>query len=374
MKDAEWDAYWNTLPDYTKYEKGAFGRTMKALKKMGYTDEQARALIQQGLYANKDGTLMNVTGMERPVLGFPSFNAYYQSIPEYCRYEKGAFKRTYAALKSLGFDYETSLMLIQQGAYLMDLSMAQSLLQTLGARRNADGSDITVTNINTLLARYGGQIIISNEGKPSVLIDCSGLTRPRKTYSYARRGRRGGGGYSGKRKGGRRFYGGRGRRRTYTPKPPKPLQYKLRKPFLLSGNVSTFSGMTNFRGSNSLGKPYATKGYVSTYSAQNFLNGSSYGMRKTYKIDMRQFKSGALSTKSAYPTSYRNIAVAYRRNMYKDLYAKYGMSRMRMRANKQGYSNAAITRLRRNEIQNRERYDERRDQITKTKTRKKASV
>jgi hypothetical protein len=97
-------------------------------------------------------------------------------------------------------------------------------------------------------------------------------------------------------------------------------------------------------------------------------------MRKTYKVDMRQFKSGALSTKSAYPTSYRNIAVAYRRNMYKDLYAKYGMSRMRMRANKQGYSNAAITRLRRNEIQNRERYDERRDQITKTKTRKKASV
>ena len=375
MKDAEWDAYWNTVPDYTKYEKGAFGRTMKALKKMGYTDDQARALIQQGLYANKDGTLMNVTGMERPVLGFPSFNAYYQSIPEYCRYEKGAFKRTYAALKSLGFDYETSLMLIQQGAYLMDLSMAQSLLQTLGARRNADGSDITVTNINTLLARYGGQIIISNEGKPSVLIDCSGLTRPRKTYSYARRGRRGGGGgYSGKRKGGRRFYGGRGRRRAYTPKPPKPLQYKLRKPFLLSGNVSTFSGMTNFRGSNNLGKPYATKGYVSTYSAQNFLNGSSYGMRKTYKIDMRQFKSGALSTKSAYPTSYRNIAVAYRRNMYKDLYAKYGMSRMRMRANKQGYSNAAITRLRRNEIQNRERYDERRDQITKTKTRKKASV
>lgn len=377
MKDAEWDAYWNTVPDYTKYEKGAFGRTMKVLKKMGYNDEQARALIQQGLYANKDGTLMNVTGMERPVLGFPSFNAYYQSIPEYCRYEKGAFKRTYAALKALGFDYETSLRLIQQGAYLMDMSMAPSLFQTLGARRNKDGSAITVVDLNTLLARYGGQAIIGADGKPYMLVDCSGLTRPRKTYSYSRRGR--GGGRSGRSysKGGRgkrfRGYGGRGGRREYTPKPPKVKQFKLRKPFLLNGNVSTFSGMTNFRGSNKLEKPYATKGYVSTYSAQNFLNGSSYGMRKTYKIDMRQFKSGALSTKSAYPTSYRNIAVAYRRNMYKDLYAKYGMSRMRMRANKQGYSNAAITRLRRNEIQNRERYDERRDQITKTRIKKKAS-
>ena len=378
VRDAEWDAYWNTIPDYTKYEKGAFGRTMKALKKQGYSDAEAKALIQQGIYVDKNGNMMNVTGMERPVLGFPNFNAYYQSIPDYCRYEKGAFKRTYAALKSLGFDYETSLRLIQQGAYLMDMSMAPSLFQTLGARRNKDGSAITVVDLNTLLARYGGQAIIGADGKPYMLVDCSGLTRPRKTYSYSRRGR--GGGRSGRSysKGGRgrkfRGYGGRGTRREYTPKAPKVLQYKLRKPFLLEGNVSTFSGMTNFRGSNKLGKPYSTKGYVSTYSSQNFLNGSSYGMRKTYKIDMRQFKSGALSTKSAYPTSYRNIAVAYRRNMYKDLYAKYGMSRMRMRANKQGYSNAAITRLRRNEIQNRERYDERRDQITKTKIKRKAST
>lgn len=378
MNQAEWDAYWNTVPDYTKYEKGAFGRTMKALKGMGYTDEQARTFIQLGVYANKDGTLMNVTGMERPVLGFPSFNAYYQSLPDYIKYEKGAFKRTYAALKNLGFDYETSLMLIQQGAYLMDMSMAQGLLQTLGARRNKDGSDIAVTDINTLLARYGGQIILSADGTPSMLVNCSGLTRPRRTYSYSRRGRSGSS-YGSANNNNNNIYKnirrwkGRRRRSSYA-RSPKLSNYKLKKPFILNGNVSTFSGMTNFRGSNKLGKPYTTKGYVSTYSSQNFLNGSSYGMRKTYKIDMRQFKTGALSIKSDYPTSYRNIAVAYRRNMYKDLYAKYGMSRMRMRANKQGYSNAAITRLRRNEIQNRERYDERRDQITKTKTKRKASV
>lgn len=372
MSDAEWNAYWDTVPDYTKYEKGAFGRTMKALKKMGYNDDQARALIQQGLYANKDGTLMNVTGMQRPVLGYPSFNAYYQTIPDYCKYEKGAFTRTYKALKALGFDYDTSLRLIQQGAYLMDMSTARATLQTLGARRNRDGSDIVVKDINTLILRYGGQVIIGADGKPYMLIDCSGLTRPRKTYSYNKRS--GGGGRRGGGSGGRRTYGKGG----YTPRTypkraqvPKMNSYKLRNPYLLQGNVSTFNGMTNFRGSNKLTKPYTTSGHVSTYSAQNFLNGSSYGMRKVYKIDMRQFKTGALSTKSAYPASYRNVAVAYRRNMYKDLYAKYGMSRMRMRANQQGYSNAAITRLRRNEIFNRERYAERRDLINKTKSPKR---
>ena len=49
------------------------------------------------------------------------------------------------------------------------------------------------------------------------------------------------------------------------------------------------------------------------------------------------------------------------------------MSRMRMRANQPGYSNASIVRLRRNEIQNRERYAERRDAISKLKLKKKAS-
>ena len=149
-------------------------------------------------------------------------------------------------------------------------------------------------------------------------------------------------------------------------------QYVTRKPFVLQGNVSSYGGFTNYRGSNKLTKPYTTQGYVSTYSLQNFLNGASYGMRKAYKIDMRQYKSGALSTKSAYPASYRNIAVAYRRNLYKDLYAKYGASRMLMRANQAGYSNASIVRLRRNEIYNRERYAERRDSKAKESKRTRA--
>ena len=68
-----------------------------------------------------------------------------------------------------------------------------------------------------------------------------------------------------------------------------------------------------------------------------------------------------MSSKSSYPAAYRNIVYAYRRNMYKDQYAKYGASRMQMRANAiHSYSNAAITRLRRNEIQNRLKYANRR--------------
>lgn len=371
LKGAEWDAYWATVPDYTKYEKGAFGRTMKALKKMGYTDAQARALIQQGIYVGKDGKMMNVTGMQRPVLGYPNFNAYYQTIPEYCRYEKGAFKRTYAALKQLGFSYDMSLTLIQQGAYLMDASMIPSITQTLGARRQKDGSGVPVTNITTLILRYGGQIIKGADGKNYMLIDCSGLTRPRKSFGYTRRGY---GGYGGR---GGRGYGRGGRRWTnYTRKPKvKYNNFYLRQPFVHGNNVSSYNGFTNFRGKapGKITKPYVTKGYVSTYSLQNFLNGASYGMRKVYKIDMRQYKSGALSTKSAYPAAYRNIAVSYRRNLYKDLYAKYGASRMQMRANQAGYSNASIVRLRRNEIQNRERYAERRDRKAEEKVRTRAT-
>lgn len=369
LQGAAWDAYWDTVPNYTKYEKGAFGRTMKALKKMGYTDDEARAWIQMGIYVSPEGIMMNVTGMERPVLGYPSFNAYYQTLPDYIKYEKGAFKRTYAMLKQLGFDYDTSLRLIQQGAYLMDASLVQNTLTVLGARRGKNGNEIVVTDINTLLLRYGGKPIVGADGKIYMLVDCSGLQRPRKTYNYTYRYRGGGGG-----RGGRAWTNYTKTWKQYTSgKKQKYSSYYTRSPYITGYNESSYSGFTGYRGKapGSWTKPYVTNGYVSTYSKQNFLNGASYGMRKVYKIDMRQYKSGALSTKRAYPAAYRNIAVAYRRNMYKDLYAKYGASRMMMRANTPGYSNASIVRLRRNEIYNRERYAERRDVISRLKTKKK---
>ena len=335
----------------------------------------------------------------KEVLGYADFNTFYQTLPDYIKYEKGAFVRTRNALMELGYDYETSLRFIQQGAYLMDASTIPALATALTSQTmQFDRSGIKVTDVNTLLQKHGMSLITGADGKQYLLVNCSGLQRPRKTYNYSRktfnkkgRGSYGQGGFwqqrkpyqkrswtprsYGRRRGGKypagpRSYGGHHYSKKTYPykfKPSTFAAYTTRKPYISQGNVSSFNGFKSMRGSAKLSKPYTTQGYVSTYSAQNFLNGASYGMRKAYKIDMRQFKTGALSTKSAYPASYRNIAVAYRRNMYKDLYAKYGMSRMRMRANKQGYSNAAITRLRRNEIYNRERYAERRDRKAKEK-------
>lgn len=533
LNDAEWDAFWNAVPDYTKYEKGAYKRTMSVLRNMGYKDDQARTLIQQGFYVAADGTMLNVTGMQRPryagyytfdeyyqslpdyikytkgafketyavlksmgfdyetslriiqmgfavpslgmiglkdpstidgtvlgyasfdeyyqtlpdyikytkgafketydylsglgfnyetslkiiqmgfvipsadmfkdkqqkeftknfgkeVLGYADFNTYYNTLPEYIRFEKGAYKRTYDALKNLGFNYETTLKLIQQGAYLMDAASIPNLAAAFSTQATQSfRNNVEVTDVTSLLTKFGKTLIKGADGKDYILINCAGLQLPRRTFSYTNKfnkqffgrakkpyqkrswtprsfGRRRGGKYPA----GPRNYGGHHYSKKTYPykfKPSTFAAYTTRKPYISQGNVSSFNGFKSMRGSAKLSKPYTTQGYVSTYSAQNFLNGASYGMRKTYKIDMRQFKTGALSTKSAYPASYRNIAVAYRRNMYKDLYAKYGMSRMRMRANKQGYSNAAITRLRRNEIYNRERYAERRDRKAKEK-------
>jgi len=379
LTDEEWDAYWASMP--YRYPKGKWSETYHYLIDAGYDKEAARAMLLHGYMLDANGRLVDVQGQVRAKvfhdyshpLGYDNFNTYYQTLPNYIKYEKGAFSRTYQALKSLGFDYETSLKLIQQGAYLMDATMVPALMQTLGAKRERANEFIPVTDITSLLLKYGGRIIKGADGKDYMLIDCSGLQRPRKTYNYS------GGGYS------RRQwynYGGRSSYNRYPwvnypkyKKKPKYSQYYTRKPFVQQGNVSSFSGFTGYRGKtpDKLTKPYTTKGYVSTYSLQNFLNGASYGMRKAYKIDMRQFKTGALSIKSSYPASYRNIAVAYRRNLYKDLYAKYGMSRMRMRSNQAGYSNAAITRLRRNEIYNRERYAERRDRKAQEKVKLRAT-
>ena len=160
-----------------------------------------------------------------------------------------------------------------------------------------------------------------------MLIDCSGLKRYRRSGYYA--------------------YGDRYMKYHYTngmrPKRSKPIKHYFNKAYVK--------------------KPYVTrKSYSSTYSKVDVLAGASYGARKVYKVNIgfnpvRQ----SLSIKSTYPASYRNIVYSNRRNMYKDMYAKYGLSRMTLRANTMHtYSNASITRLRRNEIQNRIQFGNRR--------------
>ena len=336
LSDEEWDAYWATVPDTMKYSKGAYGRTMKALKKMGYTDVEARQWVQLGIYVTKQGIMINTAE-------YNNFNRYYQSLPDYIKYEKGTYKLTHAALKALGFDEYESRVLIKQGAYRMDVTAVKANFTTLGARRDKNGKVIPVTDINSLLAAYGGQIIAGANGSAYMLVDCSGLKRPRKTYSYSRR-RRGGG---------RRYT-----RRGYTKRSYTPRAYKSK--FVPRPKVSKpIKHYYDFHVVN----PYITKGSnSSTYSKVNVLHGASFGYRQIYKVNISMNPvRKTMSSKSSYPAAYRNIVYAYRRNMYKDQYAKYGASRMQMRANAiRSYSNAAITRLRRNEIQNRLKYANRR--------------
>ncbi len=343
MSDEEWDAYYQSLPDYTKYTKGAFKKTYNKLKELGYDKDTILKMIQEGAYLDDDGNIINVAGKEKPVLGYPTFNAYYQSLPDYIKYEKGAYKRTYAALKELGFDYEQCLSLIKQGAYLMEAGTVASVFNTLGSKR-----DVPVVDLNTLIQRYGGTII-TQDGKDYMLVDCIGLTRSRsRRGSYTTTGDRYTS-YHYSRSYNRRSRSGRGSKsygnpkRFLRPKNGRAIKHYV-KPFYTR-------------------KPYVTKGsYSSTYSKVDFLAGASYGARKAFKVTLgynpvRQ----SLSIKSTYPASYRNIVYSTRRNMYKDQYAKYGASRMLMRANvSNSYSNASIVRLRRNEIQNRTGYGNRR--------------
>lgn len=333
----EFEEYYSALPEYIKYEKGAYGRTLSYLKEVEGVDTiTAKQMIANGAYLTVDGRLINCLDMQREYspkwtnyLSGDEFTNYYQSLPNYIKYEKGAFKRTYNMLKELGFDYTTSLELIKQGAYLMPTDANSSALRVYNPATSIKG----IADIDTLLQVCGNQIVMQDD-KAYTIVNCSGLVRMNARGSY----------YSNKYYNNYQKY--RGYSKQYTPRAPK-IKKAVRhytKPFHVR-------------------KPFVTnKSYSSTYSKVNVLAGASYGARKAYKVTLgynpvRQ----SLSIKSCYPAAYRNIVYSTRRNMYKDLYAKYGTSRMQMRSNAtHSYSNAAITRLRRNEIQNRIRYANRR--------------
>lgn len=278
----EFTEYYNQLPNYLKYEKGAYSRTLNYLKQIGCDTETAKQFIKNGAYYTVDGRLIDCTELERArtrveTLSDEEFLAYYSELPEYLRYEKGAFSRTYAHLKEQGYTYHEILELIKNGAYL-----------------TTDGE----------------------------LIDCTGMKRPPRGSYYSNKN------YNNYKK----YY------RPKAVKAPYIRKSYVKKPYVMSRN------------------------YSSTYSKVNALAGASYGFRKVYKVDVRNNAARkALSTKSDYPAAYRNIVYAHRRNLYKELYAKYGTSRIIMRSNAyKTYSNACITRLRRNEIYNRVKYGNRR--------------
>lgn len=318
----EFEEYYSALPEYIKYEKGAYSRTLSYLKTIpGVDTVEAKQMIANGAYLTVDGRLINCLELQREYsfkhtafLSEGEFKEYYQTLPNYIKYEKGAYKRTNAALKTLGFDYNTRLELIRQGAYLMPVDVNSAALDLRGVKVDAN----SINNIDDLLQAVGRKVIVQ-DGTAYTIVNCTNLVRMNARGSY----------YSNKAYNNYKRYTAR----AYTPK-----KYYAKKPYV-----------TN-------------KSYSSTYSKVNALSGASYGARKIYKVNLGNNPvRRSLSIKSAYPAAYRNIVYAHRRNMYKELYAKYGTSRMQMRANSaHSYSNASITRLRRNEIQNRMRYANRR--------------
>lgn len=293
----EFKEYYNQLPTYVKYGKGLYSDTLQYLKSIGFDNETAKKFIMNGAcYLKDQERLIDCTGLSRPKIGYSKymnddqFKAYYNSIPEYTRYEAGAYKRIYAYLKAKGYKYEQITQMIKDGFYV-----------------TPDGKEMNV----------------------------KGMTRPRKSYSKSYRKRSYG------KRGGYYAHSGNTRRfnRYMKPKQKKPIKHYYKQ--------------------NKVKKPYVTNGsYSSTYSLVNKLNGQNYGMRKIYKVNLGVSPvRKSLSIKSTYPASYRNVVYSNRRSMYREQYAKYGLSRMAMRSGVwHSYSNASTVRLRREAVQFKMRY------------------
>lgn len=288
----------NGLPDWYKYEDGATSRTVSYLiDNMGMTTAQARDyILVNNFYVDAQGRVHYFTAEEMKAKqeeNTKEFRAFYNTLPSFIKYEKGAYGRTLGYLKDLGYTDAKARKMIQNGAYL------------------------------------------SLDGR---LIDASGLTRTRQYNSrwknyYRRKYRKW------------VKYPKRGWV-TYKRRPPRPKYVKKRY-------VPRAYGLRPYkmRGNNSL-----------TYSLTNIRNGSNWGTRNAFKVTLGYNTASAiLSTKSNYPRTWRNISASYRRNLYKENYAKYGASRILMRAGViRGYSNASITRLRRGEIYSNRMYRNRR--------------
>lgn len=354
---AKADNFIENCPDYIRWESGAISRTLKYLMGTGLTNAQAKSMILGGAYYTVDGRLIDCTGLNKldnknikqyardafknsGYAGYEDFQSYYSSLPDAIKYTKGAFKRTNDALKDLGVPYQDRLKLIQQGICLIPYEFstmlsANSVMYMSASSQMFLASGKAPATAQEFIAKYSDKVV-TIDGKQYIFsIETGTRKRTRGSYynSYI---------FNNKKYYRRNYYS----RKKYTPRP------KVQKPI----RHNTAPRLTK--------SLYVTAGsYSSTYSKVNLFAGSSYGMRKIYKVELGHNPTrDVLSTKSAYPASYRNIVYGYRKNMYKDLYAKYGASRMVMRANaSHGYSNAAVVRLRRNEIQNRVKYGNRRN-------------
>ena len=274
------------LPSWYKYEPGAASRTVKYLKDTkGMNTEQARRyIISNNFYVTSEGKPTFFTEEEskqRTKENEKEFREYYDTLPDFIKYEAGAYSRTLKHLLAIGYDEASAKQLIKEGMYL---TLDGTLIDSTELVRNKQ--------YNTLLSNNYRKVYRSYSPRPK---------RVKKRYN---------------------------------------ARLRVRKPYKVKRN-----GSTNL-----------------TYSLTNARNGANFGTRNAYKVTLGyNSASSILSTKGNYPQVWRNIAQSYRRNLYKEHYAKYGMSRIQMRSGGwKGYSNASVTKLRRENVYSARRYRNRR--------------
>lgn len=281
--------FYNELPQYCKYEDGAYSRTVKyIMQHMGYTQEHAREyMLANNSYLDQDGIFHNYSDEEVAL-----FNTAQQA--EFEDY----YSKLPDRIKYEKGAFSRTLQFLKELGYSSDEAKAMMMN---GYYIDEDGNISNVKGVAYTRKNY--KVSYTHYRKAR-----------HKWVHYARRYRR----YQ------KRQWTKRTRKqytrfnKLYAPKLKKPKAYRNPKIY--------------------------KAGSYSTYSKQNVYLGTNRLQKASYRVNYSR-----LNSKSGYPAAYRNVSYSNRNNMYKDLYAKYGTSRMLMRSGGyKAYSNASTTKLRRN--------------------------
>lgn len=357
---------YDRLPDYIKYTDGQYSALRSYYASKGYNEGQIYAAMLYGNgFIDVKGNYVTVTPAQIESMNKEVNNAYYEfitNLPEWYRYEDGAAARTINYLKdTFGMNTQQARDYIIATNFYVDVhGVAKKLsAEEVAERTNKNKEDFNKyynslpSAIRYEKGAYGRTLkylvqvegVTEDEAKRLIqqgayltldgqLIDCTDIERVKQYNTWASNQ------YGAKYEGYIRTYSGT-KRYVSRPKRIKKRYIKrayTRRPYKIRSNNSM------------------------TYSLVNVRNGANFGVRNAYKVTLGYNSASAiLSTKGNYPQSWRNVAQSYRRNMYKEHYAKYGMSRMQMRSGGwKGYSNASVTRLRRENIYAARRYRNRR--------------
>ena len=351
---------YDKLPDYIKYTDGQYSALRKYYASKGYNEGQIYAAMLYGNgFIDVQGNYITVTPKQAELMNTEVNNAYYEfitNLPEWYRYEDGAATRAINYLKdTFGMNTQQARDYIIANNFYVD---AKGIAKALSAEEVAERTKKNKEDFNKYYSSlpsaikyekgaYGRTLkylvqvegITEDEAKKLIqgglyltldgqLIDCTDIERVKQYNTWASN-----------------QYGAKyeGYIRTYASRPKRVKKRYIKRAYTRS--------------------PYKVRSNNSmTYSLVNVRNGANFGARNAYKTTLGYNSASAiLSTKGNYPQTWRNVAQAYRRNMYKEHYAKYGMSRIDMRSGVwKGYSNASVTRLRRENLYAARRYRNRR--------------